>query len=99
MRLAAGQAVTYADAVRLSPRLKAHLAASTPALMHAVWHVWSANRLHQSRLLDRSADEGGEERVWRKRPRFQLGMELHADEPGMVRHLDDLREEPVGQEP
>ncbi len=29
--------------------------------------------------------------------RLQLGMELHADEPGMVRQLDDLRQRAVGR--
>ena len=30
-----------------------------------------------------------------ERPRFQLGMELHADEPGMILVLDDLRQDAV----
>src|SRR5689334_24737245 len=34
-----------------------------------------------------------------KGPRLQLGMELHADEPGMVLILDDLRQHAVGREP
>src|SRR5690606_8036448 len=48
--------------------------------------------LHQPRLLHGGADEGGEERVRLEGPRFQLWMELHADEPGMVGDLDDLRQ-------
>ena len=41
--------------------------------------------LHQPALLHRGPDEGREQRVRLERPRLQLGMELHADEPGMVR--------------
>ena len=51
--------------------------------------------LHQPRLLHGGADEGGEERVRLEGPGFQLWVELHADEPGMVGDLDDLRQEPV----
>ena len=51
--------------------------------------------LHQTALLHRGADEGGKERVRLEGPRFQLRVELHADEPGMVGDLDDLRQEPV----
>ena len=32
-----------------------------------------------------------------ERPRFQLGMELHADEPGMVLIFDDFRQHAVGR--
>src|SRR5262249_7272047 len=39
--------------------------------------------LYQARLVDGRLDEGREERVRLKRLRLQLGMELHADEPGM----------------
>src|SRR5580704_5695889 len=48
--------------------------------------------LHQPALLHRSPDEGREQRVWREGARFQLGVELHADEPGMVVVFDDLRQ-------
>ena len=48
--------------------------------------------LYQPALLHRRLDEGGEQRMRRERPRFQLGMELHADEPGMVVVFDDLRQ-------
>ena len=33
----------------------------------------------------------------RERPGFQLGMVLHADEPGVIRDLDDLRQDAVGR--
>jgi hypothetical protein len=36
--------------------------------------------LHQPALLHRRADERGKQRVRRKRPRFQLGVELRADD-------------------
>src|SRR5947209_18582210 len=34
-----------------------------------------------------------------ERPRFQFGVELHADEPGMVLVLDDFRQDAVGRHP
>ena len=55
-----------------------------------------AARLDEAALLDGGADEGGEQRVWLERPRFQLWVELHADEPGVVGNLDDLGQEAVG---
>ena len=39
--------------------------------------------LNQPALAHGGFDEGGKERVRIERLRFQLGMELHADEPGM----------------
>ena len=51
--------------------------------------------LHQPALLHRRADEGSEQRVRLERSRFQFGMELHADEPGMVLVFDDLRQNTV----
>src|SRR5262245_66593011 len=51
--------------------------------------------LHQPALLHRSPDERGEQRMRLERPRFELGVELHADEPGMVLVLDHLRQQPV----
>ena len=33
-----------------------------------------------------------------ERPGFQLRVELHADEPGMVWDLDDLGQKPVGRQ-
>src|SRR5262245_26902034 len=51
--------------------------------------------LHQPALVYRSPDERGEQRMRLKRPRFELGVELHADEPGMVLVLDHLRQQPV----
>src|SRR5207245_9974727 len=44
----------------------------------------SVERLHQPALFDSRLDEGGKERVRLERARFQLRMELHADEPRMV---------------
>src|SRR5258708_31361103 len=47
-------------------------------------------RSHQAGLVKCGANEGGKERVRLERFRFELGMELHADEPGMAGELDDL---------
>src|SRR6476659_5529389 len=33
--------------------------------------------------------------MWLERSRFQLRMELHANEPGMIVILDDFRQDPV----
>ena len=48
------------------------------------------------RLL-RRPDEAGEQRVRLERAALQLGMELDADEPGMVGPLDDLGQLAVGR--
>src|SRR5919106_1746425 len=45
----------------------------------------------ESGLVERGLHKGREQGVRRERARFQLGMELHADEPGMSGQLDDLR--------
>src|SRR6266496_2806672 len=58
----------------------------------------AAGKLHQPALLHRRLDEGGEQRVRLERPGFQLGVELHADEPGMVLVFDDLRQHAVGRQ-
>ena len=54
-----------------------------------------ADFLHEPALLDRRADEGGKQRVRLEGAAFQLRVELHADEPGVVRVLDRLGQEPV----
>ena len=51
--------------------------------------------LHEARLVERGADERGEERVRLEWTRFELGMELHADEPGVIGKLDDFRQDAV----
>ena len=48
--------------------------------------------------FDRRGDEPGEQRMRARGPRLQLGMELAADEPRMIRQLDDLDELAVGRE-
>src|SRR5579863_2568820 len=45
------------------------------------------------------ANERGEKRVRRERLRFELRMELAADEPGMVGNFDDLDVNAVGRAP
>src|SRR3954452_6653006 len=47
-------------------------------------------------LVERCADEAGEERVRLERTALELRMELDADEPWMVRPLDDFRQAIVG---
>src|SRR5207302_10125074 len=54
--------------------------------------------LHQPALHHRGLDEGRKQRVRLKGPRLQLGVELHADEPGMVFVFDDLRQHAVGRQ-
>src|SRR6185437_6954727 len=51
----------------------------------------------QASLIERGADERGEERVRLEGLRFQLGVELHADEPGVTGDLDDLGQFAVGR--
>src|SRR5664280_1979867 len=72
----------------IGPRGRDHEAAKPPG---------QRGRLHQPALLDRRADERGEQRMRLERSRFQLGVELHADEPGMVVVFDDLGPDAVGR--
>src|SRR5437868_4447142 len=53
--------------------------------------------LHQAALVFGGADERGKEGMGRERPGFELRMVLYADEPGMVRDLDDLGQDAVGR--
>src|SRR5437763_11543886 len=48
--------------------------------------------LNQPALLQRSLDEAGEERMRLERAALQLGVKLDANEPRMVRPLDNLRQ-------
>src|SRR5918992_3511224 len=50
---------------------------------------------HQPALLHRRGDEALEQRMRVERARFQLGVELHANEPGVVGILDGLRQQTV----
>src|SRR5687767_7444375 len=43
-------------------------------------------------------DEARKQRMRARRPRTQLGMELHPDEPGMILELHDLDQRAVGRE-
>ena len=47
--------------------------------------------------VDGGLDERGEQRVRSERLRLQLRVKLHADEPGVVRQLDDLGQAAVGR--
>lgn len=40
--------------------------------------------------------EGFEQRVRKKGLRFELGVELYADKPGVIGHFDHLHQVPVG---
>src|SRR3954465_1912071 len=59
--------------------------ASTPPCRSPTGLRWST--LHEPCLLDRRLDEAGEERVRGERLGFQLGVILHADEPGVSREF------------
>src|SRR5579885_3491873 len=59
----------------------------------------SCTMLYQPASFDRRTDEGGEQRVRCEGPRFQLGMELHADEPRVVFIFDDFRKNAVRRHP
>src|SRR5260370_9655243 len=51
--------------------------------------------LSEPALLPRRADKRRKQRMRRKGARFQFGMKLHADEPGMVFIFDDFRKKPI----
>src|SRR5258705_10314140 len=46
-------------------------------------------------VVERRADESGKQRMRTHRPRLQLGMELAADEPGMIGQFDHFDERAV----
>jgi hypothetical protein len=52
--------------------------------------------LDEAALLDGGGDEGAEQRVRLERPALELGVVLHADEPGVVAVLHGLGQQPVG---
>src|SRR5580658_3606082 len=52
-------------------------------------------RSDQSGLTYRRGDEIREQWMRVERLRFQLGMILHADIPGMARQFDDFRQHPI----
>src|ERR1044071_2040431 len=54
-----------------------------------------AATLYQARLRYRGADKRYEQRVRLEQARFQLRMELHANEPRMVGNFHDLRQNAV----
>jgi hypothetical protein len=56
----------------------------------------AAPPVYTSRLCS-TGDERRKQRMRLERARFQFGMELHADEPGMVLIFDDLRQHAVGR--
>ena len=54
--------------------------------------------LYQPALHHRGLNERGEQRMRLERARFQFGMELHPDEPGMILIFDDFRQHAVGRQ-
>src|SRR5256714_11367391 len=50
-------------------------------------------------VIDRRADKSREQRMRPHRPRLQLGVELAADEPRMIRQLDHLDQRAVRRQP
>src|SRR3990172_5366014 len=48
---------------------------------------------------ERRPHEPGEQRMWSRGPRLELGVELAAYEPRVVRELDHLDQRAVGREP
>src|SRR3569832_1311315 len=50
---------------------------------------------HQTALPHRSSNERREQWMRIERTRFQFGVELHSDEPGMIWDLHDLRQSSV----
>src|SRR5215469_12274001 len=54
-----------------------------------------ANPSNQARLIERSAHEGGKQRMRLEGFGFELGVKLHADEPGVIGNFDDFRQHAV----
>src|SRR3954451_20387063 len=50
---------------------------------------------NQARLIERGADEGGEQGVRLEGLRLEFRVELHADIPGMIGDFDNLRQHAV----
>src|SRR5205085_1905385 len=61
------------------------------------WRRGFVSRSDEPRLLLGGRDEALEERVRIEGARFELGVELHADEPGMVAVFDRLGQDGVGR--
>src|ERR1700730_11749534 len=59
------------------------------------WRGVMAGSSNQARLIKGRADERREERVRLEGFRFELGMELHADEPRVIGKLDDFGQHAV----
>ena len=52
---------------------------------------------HQPALRFRRRDEARKQRMRPKRARLEFGVELHADEPGVISELDRLGQKAVGR--
>ena len=53
-------------------------------------------RSDQSGLLERRSDEPGKQWMRIERAAFELGVELHPDEPRMIGPLDDFGKQAIG---
>lgn len=53
------------------------------------------HHIHLARVGHAGLDEGGKQRVRLPDGRFVLGVELHTDEPALLRQLEDLDEVPL----
>ena len=63
---------------------------------YRVWLMPSRPNLDEARLMQGCLDETGKERMRIERLGFQLRVELYADEPRMIRALDDFRKQAIG---
>ncbi len=54
-----------------------------------------AHSSNQTALGNGSLDEGGKQGMWLKGARFEFGMKLHPDKPGVVGTLDNLGQFPI----
>ena len=97
VHLAAGHTVADADAIRLPAALRTSPCRKRSRL-YGLYLPCAMGTLNEPRLVDRGADEGGEQWMRLERSRFELRVELDADEPRMVRSLDDLRQQTVRRE-
>src|SRR3954453_2447627 len=96
---------------RVSVTLRSASAISNACASDSIWHGpaistngrWLPTSISPTRttrsdnpgLLDERSNEAGEQRMRAQRLRFQLRVILPADEPGMPRQLDRLRQHPI----
>src|SRR5687767_2356851 len=92
-RLSASFSITHGPAMRKS----AFAGNAGDALIGRLHERWRrAAALTPALRLRARGNERREERVRTRGARAELGMELAADEPRVLRQLDDLHERPIG---